>query len=247
MVPWINEGSRFVDFRSFENHASFTACLINLKVKEVSNDLIIRDYILPLQLTFGTNHWEHYHILLQVISAESFQMSSVALSALQSNNFAVDGNRNLRKPHELYDHENRIFSSAFRYQDNARFLNKAFRDYRSLFLKIGLCQVDIDLKIGDYHCCLQAMAQRFIASDASTDNHLQEDSRIVLSPLTTLAGRRIWSAHDVLMISREKVFQSRTIANDEIGYRKTYVAAVATRQKLLCLAEIISPMHIPVC
>lgn len=239
----MRDSTSFINPSSLKSLPRFEVCLVNLGVKEVSNDSLLKEYILPLPSALASSEWQHYERLLGVISSYYFQVSSDTLSSLKAGNIAVDGNGALRKPHELYDHESKVFSSAFRQQANTRFLSKIVRNSRSFFLNLGLRQETKE----NYHLCFPEMARRLIMTNAVTDPHLEEDNKIVLSLLTSPWNMYGWRAQDLVKISKEKVFQSREIADDELDYRKTYMATMAAEQKLLCLSEIISPKHIPVC
>ncbi|CZT03994.1 uncharacterized protein RAG0_10592 [Rhynchosporium agropyri] len=71
---------------------------------------------------------------------------------------------------------------------------------------------------------------------------------VVLEPLTELNHRlnrfspTVWAT-----IGDVKVFQSRTVFNDEYGHQREIMAAVAKEKPMQSLSEIISRAYIPIC
>jgi sacsin len=250
LIPWMKDRHRFVDpqfSRDSRNHD----CLLKLGVKKLSTEVLLNDYVLPLPSTLSDAYWQHFKLLIGAISGTTFSANSsyTLLSTLKQSKLAADENRNLRKPCELYDHQDQIFVSAFRHQRETRFLHDSVKEYRLFWLRVGLRhRVDSFINPKDYIQCLQVMKLRLSAEDRRMDPHLEQDSRTVLSPLTAPNSNiQRFSAYDWLAISQESVFLSRTAFNAESEYRQNIMASVATKQRLLCLSEVISHDHVGIC
>ena len=62
---------------------------------------------------------------------------------------------------EVYDHNNRIFLAAFRFQATDRFLSKDIKRFHSFWREVGLhCQTNGKLLGRDYMVCLYAILKR---------------------------------------------------------------------------------------
>ena len=249
LIPWMKDRHRFVDPRFSEDSRNHD-CLLELGVKELSTEVLLNDYVLPLPSTLSNTYWQHFKPLIAAISGTTSAKSSYTLlSTLKQSKLAADENRKLRKPCELYDHQDQIFVSAFRHQRETRFLHDSVKVYRLFWLRVGLRhRVDSFINPEDYIQCLQVMKLRLSAEDRRMDPHLEQDSQTVLSPLTAPNSNiQRFGAYDWLAISQESVFLSRTAFNAESEYRQNIMASVATKQRLLCLSEVISHDHVGIC
>jgi sacsin len=250
LIPWMKDRHRFVD-PQFSNDSQNQNCLLKLGVKKLSTEVLLKDYVLPLPETLSDTYWQHFKPLIAAISGTSFSASSshTLSSTLGQSKLAADGNRNLRKACELYDHQDQIFAAAFRHQRETRFLHESVKEYRLFWLRVGLRHgVDNFIDPGDYIQCLQVMKHRVSAEDRHMDPYLEQDSRAVLSLLTDPNSYiQRFGAHDWLAIRQESVFISRTNFNAESEYRQNIMASVAAKQRLLCLSEVISHDYVGIC
>jgi sacsin len=241
---------RFID-PAFLSYSRRRDCLAELKIEKLSDEVLLKDYVLPFPLTLNDGDWKHLKPLINAISSltSSRAVWQNILPIIKRSKIAADGSRKLRVTSELYDREDQIFISAFRNQQETRFVDESLETHRSFWLKVGLHhRVDYSISAGDYLECLQVMAARLSAQNSSGDLHLVQDIQNVLSPMTTpTSNTRTFLVSDWTPISFEKVFQSRMVFAAEPQYRQNTMASVAAGQRLLCLQEVISSEYIAVC
>jgi sacsin len=249
LVPWMKDCSRFV-LPSFSSDARNHDCLLKLGVKKLPIQTLLRDYILPMPSTLSTIQWKYFQPLISAIAGIAVHSDSwnSLLPILTDSKVAADGNCKLTKTCEMYDHEDPIFTSAFRHQKETRFLHKSVEGYRLFWLRLGLRhRANNSLSAGDYIQCLKVLKARLNAGDAQNDPHLEQDSRTVLSLLTSplsniqsFAGR--WDA-----IARESMFRSRTNFSTEPQYRRDTMVTLATDKEFLHLSDVILFEHVAIC
>ena len=249
LVPWMEDCSRFV-LPSFSSDARNHDCLLKLGVKKVPIQVLLRAYVLPMPSTLSAIQWQYFQPLISAIAGIAVHSDTwnSLLPILTDSKVAADGNCKLTKTCEMYDHEDPIFISAFRHQKETRFLHKSVQGYRSFWLRLGLRhRANNFFSAGDYIQCLKVLKARLNAGDAQNDPHLEQDSRTVLSLLTSpnsniqsFGGH--WDA-----ISRETVFRSRTNFGTEPQYRRDTMATLATEKEFLHLSDVILYEHVAIC
>ncbi|RDL30678.1 Uncharacterized protein BP5553_10023 [Venustampulla echinocandica] len=248
LVPWMKDNQRFLKLPLPDGHQD---CLLNLGVRQLSNYVVLEDYVLPLPSTLSESHWQYFQTLIPTISAmsEAADSSRTFLRALRQSKIAADGNRDLKKACQLYDHEDRIFTSAFRNQMETRFLHDSLKEYRTLWLTVGLRhQRENFVDPGDYLQCLQVMTSRLSTDTSRMDLYLEQDSRTVLSLLTAPNFNiHRYDTDNWLDISQERVFLSTTAFIAEPDYRQNAMYLLADKQRLLSLSEVISYNYVGVC
>lgn len=249
LVPWMRDRHRFVspqvsrDLRSQD-------CLLKLGVKKLSNDVLLRDYVLPLPSTLSSDYWTFFGPLIDAIVGISSSDTTRSIDRiLKNSNIAADGNRTLKRACDLYDHQDEIFVAAFRGQETTMFLHDSLRANPLFWGRVGLRQrVDDFINFLDYLECLRRLESRLTANDALADSNLEMDTRKVLTPLTSPSySLQRFAPVDWQVISQKKVFLSKKVFNAGPDYRKNGMAAVATQQHLLRLSDIISYDHVAVC
>jgi sacsin len=243
LVPWMKDCHLFVD-QQFSTTPRNRGCLTKLGVKKLSVKELFTKHVLPLPAAISDSNWEHFINLIAGIS-DAGLLTLHSSPAMPETKIAVDGKRTVTEVSSLYDHDNEIFAAAFRLQAETRFLHKSVQSYRSFWLTAGLCH-QMDAKY--YIQCLQVLSLRLSANNIM-DTTLEEDSQTVLSLLTSNPVSRMsgWGNQQWLAISQEKVFQSRTVVENEPQYRQNFMASMAATKQLLCLSEVISPSHVAVC
>ncbi len=107
LVPWMKESHRFVE-HPFSNNTQNQKCLSKLGVQSVHTDLFVTKYVLPLPSTVANIHWSSYLSFIDELSATSnnsqlslFNLASF-LPILTKSRLAIDGDRNLKTPCELF-------------------------------------------------------------------------------------------------------------------------------------------------
>lgn len=250
LVPWMKDNHRFID-PQFSTDSRRRACLNSLGAEKLSAEILLRDYVLPLPQTLDDRNWKYFQPLIGATFgvALSPNVAQTTLALLRRSRIAADGNRNLKVPSELFDHQDQLFISAFRYWKETSFLHSSLQNHRLFWLKVGLRQrASNSLVAADYLQCLRAIKVRLNAENLSSDQHLDEDIREVLSPLTTpSSSTRAFSAPDWEAVSQERVFRSKVVFISEPRYRQSTMAAVSARQRLLSLSDIIVSEHVAVC
>jgi hypothetical protein len=168
---------------------------------------------------------------------------------LTGSKIAADRNRNLHYVHDLFDHGDAIFRSAFRNDEPPKFLHDSVKPFEPFWLKVGLRQRKNGLlDSADYLQCLQALSRRLTYRSLALDAQLDSDTQIVLSPLTSPSSSvQNFRVQDWFAISKVKVFRSQIDCNAEPEYRRASMASRATNQPLLPLAEVISHDYVAVC
>jgi len=155
-------------------------CLLKLGVEKLPIEVLLRDYVLPMPPALDAIQMKQYPQLISAISRGTLPTDWILIN----NKIAADGNCNLKKVSDLYDHEDQIFTAAFRYQQATRFLHKDVQIYRYFWLKLGLHHRASNLiKADDYIQCLQVLKSRFSASNTQNNMELEQDSQTVLAPL----------------------------------------------------------------
>jgi sacsin len=241
---------RFIDLK-FASSKHDQNCLQNLDIEKVPVRSLLVDYILPLPAMLSDLNWRYYQPLIATIShIHTSQEHCSTVRVLTQSKIASDRNLTLRKASELFDHEDRVFVSAFRDQNAEKFLHNDVKVFRQLWLKVGLrYRKNGFFDPADYLQCVQAISRRLTTGDTTLlDGQLETDSRVVLSPLTT-PGSSIqkFDASAWLAISKERVFNSRAVIDTEPVYRKDWMTKVAIRRQILALSEIVSYKHVAVC
>jgi len=253
LVPWMKEGHRFVDPLFLKNSSNRT-CLQKLGINVLSVDVLLERHILPLPSILNETDWKQFinltNTLYSIWSLSRWEISSTVLFLLKQSTIAANGNRTLMKASKLYDREEEIFAQAFRNETKIRFLHDEVVAWRPFWHEVGLRRRDdIFITATDYLECLQAIGRRLHDKDFGPDPYLEQDCITVLSPLTAFnSTTQRFTADDWKAVSQQRVFLSRAVFNAEPEFRKSCMAAVASKHhRLLCISEIISYDYVAVC
>lgn len=245
LVPWMKHSSRFIN-PIVANEMYTQRCIQLLDIQKVSTESLLSTYILPLPDVSIKDDLSSYRQLIAAL--DSLGSLYTVKTVLVQNKIAIDGYRSRLQTAELFDHEDEIFKSAFRGQENSKFLHNEVRDFRRLWLQVGLRhRENTVLKPSDYLPCLQSLSQRQSSSGSPSDATLASDSEVVLLPLTTpnssIRGfSSYWSR-----ISREQVFVSRSDFSSQPEHRRITMSDLATKRPILALSEVISYKHVAIC
>jgi sacsin len=245
LVPWMKQYSKFIDPK-VANGTYCKKCLQLLGIQKVSAESLVNDYILPLPAMSTDANWSSYRQLIVALAPLSNLFS--LRSNLSQTRVAVDGNRSLCRVDSLFDHEDDVFKSAFRGQEYAKFLHQEVQAFREFWLDLGLRHRGSGLwKPLDYLQCLQSLSQRQLSWGSVSDDKLAEDTRVVLSPLTTLnSSTRNFGTH-WSAISRERVFLSQSDFGSEPEHRRPIMSTIATNHPLSTLSTVVSHKHVALC
>jgi sacsin len=249
LVPWMKDSSRFV-LPSFLGESSrHKECLTKLGVRELAIEVLFQNYVLPMPSTLSVIYWQYYEPLISALAGIYYHSPSwnSLLPILTDIAIAADGNCELKKTSQLYDHEDRIFASAFRHQAKTRFLHPSVQKHRYFWKRVGLRQLNDLINAADFIQCLQVVKLRINAEDAQNDPDLERDLQTVLSPLIDRSfSTRDFNARDWQAISQERVFRSRTDFSSEPEYRRDAMATVAI-DTALPLSEVVLHEHATIC
>jgi sacsin len=246
----MKDSSRFVLPSFLGESPQHRDCLTKLGVKELAIEGLFQYFVLPmLPSTLNVVYWQYYEPLIPIISSISYGSHSwdTLFPTLRDTAIAADGNCNLKKACQLYDHEDRIFASAFRHEAKTRFLHPSIQKHRWFWTRVGLRQLKDHINAADYIQCLQVLRLRLSAEDARNDPDLERDLQTVLSPLIDRSfSTRSFNDRDWQAISQERVFRSRTDFSAEPEYRRDAMAALSV-EAALPLSEIVLHEYAAVC
>ncbi|OBT62242.1 hypothetical protein VE03_08031 [Pseudogymnoascus sp. 23342-1-I1] len=247
LVPWIKEYSRFIEP---EFAILYEKCLLSLDIKKMPEEVLI-NHILPLPELLSGPDWHYYKLLVRAISqiykSETQQYS--LRHSLKQSKIAADKKKALCRTSNLFDHEDQIFTSAFRIEEESRFLHNDIKGFRSFWVKLGLRHREHGiLNSTDYLQCLQAMERRIAVRNTALDAYLESDCLAVLAPLITPSSSvQRFGPDEWVSISWEAIFLTQTDFNIDPEYRRRLMATKAAQKGVLRLSEIVSHDYAAVC
>ncbi|TVY36879.1 Sacsin [Lachnellula occidentalis] len=246
LVPWMKYCYCFIH-PEFSKQRSNFRCLTEMAITKCTTEDALLKHVLPLPANLDDANWKYFQPLIFALSTSS--LHGHVLQILRLSKIAVDGNRMLRLPSELYDHNDTIFISAFRNHKKSRFIHETLRASRTFWLEVGLRhRVAEVINASDYLHCLKIMSLRLNATVPSNDQYLSQDILTVLHLLTAPhSGTWKFTATDWAAISRERIFGAFTGFESESEYRRNTMESVAVQKPFLSLAEVVSHDHIPIC
>jgi sacsin len=248
LVPWMKEYSRFINP---EFAIRYKKCLLSLDIKKIPEEKVLINHILPLPELLSGPDWQCYKLLIgamsQIYKPGTHQHSLGLL--LKQRKVAADRKNTFCQASNLFDHEDQIFTSAFRIEEESKFLHNDIKAFRSFWVELGLRHREHGiLNPADYLQCLQAMRRRIVVRNTALDAYLESDCLAVLAPLITPSSSvQTFGPDEWLSISQEAVFLTQTDFNIDPEYRRVLMVAKATQQQVLCLSEIVSHDYAAVC
>jgi sacsin len=246
LVPWMSEYQRFIDHGTFSSKSSI---LRALEVYEVPGIELLSTRILPnLPRELLDDDVNCYRTFIRAIPQISNWRKS--LEKLRKKRLAPNRAKKLRAAHDLFDHEDVIFTSAFRNEQQNVFLLGELEEYKWFWLELGLKhRVNGEFEPDDYILCLRKMRNRLETSkDQTLDARTVKDVQLVLEPLTTpsTALGRLRNLHwsDV---ANQATFPARVGFANQSPHRRETMALVAAAMPLLQLSNIIGSQYMSVC
>lgn len=243
LVPWMRNYDLFVSERTHLPTLTF------LGAKRLSWQDVLRLNIFPIPaLSVGDSNWVSYLRLVQHITFVWRQIP-MPVSFFQKNLISVDQNLRLVRADCLYDHEDRLFTAAFRHEANTRFLHDDLKSHRNMWLGLGLQQNTNNVLCGaTYIKCLQLLDERYKTRQISPDPHLGNDSEELLRPLLTISVRTSYlTGAEWQTIAALPIFQSTVNVNSQPSYRRQAMTTMATGQPFLKLKDIILESYASAC
>lgn len=248
LVPWMKEYSRFIESGFAIIHEKI---LLSLDIKKIPYEKVLIDHILPLpELLSGPDRHRYKPLIEAICHIYKPETSQYPLGhLLTQSKIAANRNNTLCRASDLFDHEDRIFTSAFRTDEESKFLHRDIEGLRYFWVKLGLRHRKHSiLNPADYLQCLQAMRRRIAVRNTAPDAHLESDCRAVLAPLITPSSSvQNFGPNEWISISQEAIFIAQTDFDADPEYRRSLMAIKASQQQVLCLSEVVSHDYAAAC
>ena len=241
VVPWIKHYDRFAESNVLPSGVS---------IDDVG---MLERYVLPALPEFIDEEDKLPYIrLINAISSSLKQRTGkkkktrqIVLPLTRSRLAArLDGK--LCLANELFDHDDSIFSAAFRLEANGRFLMFEARKHLALWNELGIHRRELGkFNALDYLACLNALERRLTRVD---DQELANDIERVLYPLCADDGALVdldettWST-----IARLPLFLVRPVFGGELEHRRRRMECLASQRHAMCLQDIIRQEFAAVC
>jgi sacsin len=244
LVPWMIGYQRFIEPNTFISNLSI---LRALGVYEVPGIDLLTTKILP-NLPKELPNVDSYLSFVRAIPQISNWKAS--LDKLRQSKLALNRARKLKAACELFDHDDVIFTSAFRNEQNDVFLLRELENDKWFWLELGLKhQVNGQFEPGDYILCLTRMRNRLEACKGQTlDPGIVADAQVVLRPLTTPStalGRFSnlhWSA-----VADQATFPAMVGLDNQPPHRREAMVLFAAAMPVMQLSDVIGTQHMSVC
>lgn len=221
LMPWLDGLDRFVDPRI--EKATIPLTKLDITSMSVSSvwDHVAKNYPETLPSTVNL---DQYGELIKFIASHGL---------LPAESIAIDGDKKMCQPSSLYDHQDAVFSAAFREQKSTRFLHSVLQlpwlhDFWCR-LHLRRSQVKVDsLTLID---CARAISTRM------SDNPSQElfrDASIVVDYLFTCS----WPEDVRYEILSLKIFPVREDVSRQKAFRQERMRALAALQSHFSLEDV---------
>lgn len=221
LMPWLDGLDRFVDPRT----GKATSLLKRLNITSMSVSSV----------------WEHVaknypETLPSAVSLDQYRelIESIAHHGLlPAESIAMDGDKKMCQPSSLYDHQDAVFSAAFRGQKSTRFLHSVLRlpwlhDY---WCRLHLRRSQVGVDSLTLINCARAISLRM------SDNPSQElvrDANIVADYLFTQS----WPEDVRYEILGLKIFPVREDVSRQKAFRQERMRALAAQQSHFSLEDV---------
>ena len=235
VVPWIKEYHRFAQFSGPKPQVS------------IDDVQMLQKHVLPtLPGLLGEENRAPYTRLINAIALSNGHGAPRYVIPLSTYRLASRQDGKLCHATGLFDHNDTVFSAAFRTEPTGRFLMSEVRHHSALWNELGIRRRESGRFRGaDYLACLEAL-QRRLSRD--TDQQLRADIERVLYPLCTNDGalsdldETTWSS-----IARLPVFLVSPVSARELAHRRRRMEILASESHTMCLGDIIRQEHAAVC
>lgn len=221
LMPWLNRLDRFVDPKIVR--ATLPVVKLNItsmSVKSVWNH-VAKNYPKALPSTVNLNQYQGF---IQFIACHEL---------FPSESIAIDGNGKMCQPSSLYDHQDVVFSAAFREQKSVRFLHPVLQmpGLDAFWSRLGLRRkVNIDsLTLID---CARAISTRM------SDNLSQEFLRDAGTVADYLLLTQPWPEKVRDEISSLKIFPVQEDVSRQKDFRQERMRALASLQSHYSLEDV---------
>lgn len=221
LMPWLDGLDRFVDPRT--GKATSLLKKLNITSMSVSSvwEHVAKNYpeTLPSAVTL-----DQYRELIELIARHGL---------LPAESIAMDGDKKMCQPSSLYDHQDAVFSAAFREQKSTRFLHSVLqlRWLHDYWCRLHLRRSQVGVDSLTLINCARAISLRM------SDNPGQElvrDANIVADYLFTQS----WPEDVRYEILGLKIFPVREDVSRQKAFRQERMRALAAQQSHFSLEDV---------
>lgn len=221
LMPWLDGLDRFVDPRT--GKATSLLKKLNITSMSVSSvwEHVAKNYpeTLPSAVTL-----DQYRELIELIARDGL---------LPAESIAMDGDKKMCQPSSLYDHQDAVFSAAFREQKSTRFLHSVLqlRWLHDYWCRLHLRRSQVGVDSLTLINCARAISLRM------SDNPGQElvrDANIVADYLFTQS----WPEDVRYEILGLKIFPVREDVSRQKAFRQERMRALAAQQSHFSLEDV---------
>lgn len=221
LMPWLHGLDRFVDPRICKTTIPFKKLKItSMSVSSVWN-LVAKNY--PEKLPSTVNLGQ-YRELIELMARHELRPAE---------SIAIDGNKKMCQPSSLYDHQDAVFSAAFREEKSTRFLHSALQVpwLHNYWSRLGLRRSQVEVDSQTLIACAHAISTRM------SDNPSQEliqDASIVADYLFTQS----WPEAVRYEIPSLNIFPVQEDVSRQKAFRQERMRALAALQSHFSLEDV---------
>ena len=230
IMPWMESLNHFVDPAVVEALESKEPLLskIGIKLTTVEDFWQHVKKDLPSRLIDKVSRQHHYRFV-QYLAKYGIQPLV---------NIAPNGNGDLVKANNLYDHDDEIFQSAFREEGLALFLHSDFRNLRSYWVSIGLRARPVTgvMSSDDFLQCALALDRRYKPVMFSQVFN-QDASKVSAYLHYDKPAFRSWPVHIWDRIFKVQMFEVQNDVLGQCSYRQDRMHQIALKQSHCALID----------
>ena len=247
VVPWIKDYHRFAQLSSAVSSALWQASIDDVGM--------LQQYVLPaLPELIDEENRAPYTRLIRAITHSPSLKSKISkknktqrfVIPLTMYRLAARQDGKLCLASHLFDHNESVFSAAFRVDAKSRFLMLEAQPPWALWYELGIRRREMGRFRGpDYLACLRALEGRLTGLE---DQQLMTDIERILYPLCTNDGilgdldNTTWS-----IIARLPVFLVSPVSGQELEHRRRRMEVLASERHTMCLEDIVRQEFAAVC
>lgn len=221
LMPWLDGLDRFVDPRM--NNTTSLLKKLDITSMSVSSvwEHVAKNYpeTLPSAVSLG-----QYGELIKLIARHEL---------LPAESIAIDGDKKMCQPSSLYDHQDAVFSAAFREQKSTRFLHSVLQLpwLHDFWCRLHLRRSQVGVDSLTLINCARAISTRM--SD-NPSQELVQDASIVADYLFTQS----WPEDVRYEILGLKIFPVRGDVSRQKAFRQERMRALAAQQSHFSLEDV---------
>ncbi|TGO23441.1 hypothetical protein BPAE_0132g00110 [Botrytis paeoniae] len=255
LVPWTKRLLNLIDFNAIDHYGA-EACLKVMGVTSIAAESLLQsfapdDFVSTLQET-SEGVYIRFIDTLEVIALR-MKTDYSFIAKLSSLPIAADTNGRMRRPLELFNHNDEIFQAAFQ-DGGGHFLHNCVRKYNQLWFNVGLRRRESNncFKVKDYEKCLVSLVDLIKSESYGTlvDPTLSLQGRMqkILSPLITpSSATHQFSEVNWNSLSDKEVFLVRRDNSREPSYRRKNMDRVSSFSPAVSLSDVVLHKYAAIC